>query len=466
MEPREVHHRVGANEELEKRVFRAGFSDIAQWRARLAQAELAVCRIEAPAWQALGTGFLVGPDLVMTNRHVIDAFSARRRPPILARFDFKLSGDGERLREGEAFGLAPEWLVASSPVDELDFAILRLAQPAGLRPTTSSASDVARGWITPRWRPLEPDETVFVIQHPQGETLKLAAGRYEAREPTRLRYRVDTEPGSSGAPCFTAQMELIALHRGAADGHANQGVPIDAVQAALPADFFPAPSAPLPSADAATGTWPAVLDAERSGTEARSDAAQGSGSAARSGSESRRYRGRLAVGAAGAAVVVALVAVPLWWSRDDTTEPATVPPKTSPAGPETTRALPPVVRKTVVDHDAELLPPTQDCVSRDGVERARYRLTTKGTWPAQGGTRAHDVQVEAIGDITFESATMSMSGGVSAVAVSIPHRDIARKFTFAERVVPPVVIVTCVRATPPHQPVPALQVNTWREVAQ
>ncbi len=45
--------------DLEKRVFRAGFSDIAQWRARLGQAELAVCRIESPAWRALGTGFLV-----------------------------------------------------------------------------------------------------------------------------------------------------------------------------------------------------------------------------------------------------------------------------------------------------------------------------------------------------------------------------------------------------------------------
>ena len=70
--------------DLEKRVFRAGFSDIAQWRARLGQAELAVCRIESPAWRALGTGFLVGPDLVMTNRHVVDAFASQPAPPMIA----------------------------------------------------------------------------------------------------------------------------------------------------------------------------------------------------------------------------------------------------------------------------------------------------------------------------------------------------------------------------------------------
>ena len=105
-----------ADPDLEKRVFRAGFSDIAQWRARLGQAELAVCRIEAPAWRALGTGFLVGPDLVVTNRHVVDALASDPAPPLVARFDFKVSPDGTRLREGRTFGLARDWLVASSPV--------------------------------------------------------------------------------------------------------------------------------------------------------------------------------------------------------------------------------------------------------------------------------------------------------------------------------------------------------------
>ncbi len=451
MERREVHHRIDASEELEKRVFRAGFSDIAQWRARLAQAELAVCRIEAPAWQALGTGFLVGPDLVMTNRHVIETFAPRRTPPILARFDFKLSGDGERLREGEAFALAPAWLVASSPVDELDFAILRLAQPAGLRPTTSGASDVARGWITPRWRPLEPDETIFVIQHPQGETLKLAAGRFDAREPTRLRYRVDTEPGSSGAPCFTAQMELIALHRGASDGLANQGVPIDAVQATLPADFFPAPSVPLPSADVGTGTWPAVLDEGRSGTEARS------------GPESRPNRVRPAVGAAMVAVVAVVIAVSLWW-REPPARPATVSQgAVSAQQHQPPPAPPPIVSQVEVDLDeVRRLPSRPGC---EGDAHALFHLTTKGAWPAQGGSSAREVQVTAIVDVTFEWVSMSMRGGVVAFAKA-RRRDDARAFAFAEPVVPPVVILACVRGTPPADPASAFRVNTWKESAR
>jgi V8-like Glu-specific endopeptidase len=34
------------------------------------QAEWAVCRVEKPEGRALGTAFLVGPDLVLTNHHV------------------------------------------------------------------------------------------------------------------------------------------------------------------------------------------------------------------------------------------------------------------------------------------------------------------------------------------------------------------------------------------------------------
>ena len=449
MERREVHHRIEVTEELEKRVFRAGFSDIAQWRARLAQAELAVCRIEAPAWQALGTGFLVGPDLVMTNRHVIEPFASRRKPPILARFDFKLSGDGARLREGEAFALAPEWLVASSPIEELDFAILRLAQPAGLRPTTGGTGGIARGWIAPQWRPLEPDETIFVIQHPQGETLKLAAGRFEAREPTRLRYRVDTEPGSSGAPCFTAQMELIALHRGAAEGLANQGVPIDAVQAALPPDFFPTP--PLPSPDAGTGTWQALADVGPPGVEHLAR---------------RQPSRRLAIAGVALAVGVAAVGVPLWRSRDATPPVRAVTPKTTrqETVPPSPPPPPPLVREVRVPFEWRQLAPTDACASGEGVERALYRLTTTGPWPASDAPRARDVQVTALSEVRFAFVSIAMSGGVEATAVAIPQRVIARRGTFAEPIVPPVVIVACVEATPPGRPAPAFHVNTWREI--
>lgn len=429
--------------DLEKRVFRAGFSDIAQWRARLGQAELAVCRIEAPAWRALGTGFLVGPDLVMTNRHVVEALATQPSPPLLVRFDFKLSPDGSRLREGETFGLARDWLVTSSPVTQLDFAVLRLATPAGLKPTGGTASAPPRGWITPQWRELEPDETIFVIQHPLGETLKLASGRYDSREPTRLRYRVDTEPGSSGSPCFTAQMELVALHRGSAEGLANQGVPFDAIALALPAGLL---SAARPEAASST-----------------------------EGITAPRRRWSLGLVAAGAAVMVTLAAVPLWLSRADVPPTTPVRPGTTVASPAAAQAPRPAptrrpVREVSVPYAISRIaaPPgdaSNACRSDGQRTRALFRLETTGAWPAASGPRAREVQLVAVGEIEIEDASIATVGGADAATVAQPRRGIARKWLFGEPITAPVVILACVWSTTGQAPPPAFRISTWKEIA-
>lgn len=427
--------------DLEKRVFRAGFSDIAQWRARLGQAELAVCRIESPAWRALGTGFLVGPDLVMTNRHVVDAPASQPAPPLVARFDFKLSPDGSHLREGEVIGLARDWLVASSPVAELDFAVLRLATPAGLRPTGGTPNAPPRGWITPQWRELEPDETLFVIQHPQGDTLKLASGRYDSREPSRLRYRVDTEPGSSGSPCFTAQMDLVALHRGSAEGVANQGVPFDAIVKALPADFFSAPRVDVPSGIVAPEAAVAV-------------------------ESMAPHRRRRAMGliAAGVAVAAAMVAVPLWWSRADVPSSA-ASRHAAPASATKAPAAPAVrpVREAPVLYSWARIP-DQRCTSDQRTQRALFRLESTGPWPAPSGARSRQVQLVVPDDIEIEDAGITTTGGSEASTMPEPDRLVARKWEFAEAVTSPVVIVVCVRSKTMSPPQPTFRINTWKEV--
>ena len=427
--------------DLEKRVFRAGFADIAQWRMRLGQAELAVCRIESPAWRALGTGFLVGPDLVMTNRHVIDDLASQAAPPLVVRFDFKLSADGTQLREGTTFDLAKDWLVASSPVADLDFAVLRLRESAGLQPTGGTANAPPRGWITPRWRELEPDETVIVIQHPLGDTLKLATGRYDSRVPNRLRYRVDTEPGSSGSPCFTAQMELIGLHRGSAEGLANQGVPFEAIAAALPADFFP---------PAHTGTpAPSGIAAERTVDDVGVPVVE----------RVARVRPRVspALVGVGAAAILALGAVPLWWSHFD------APGQAARRPPGASSGRPSVSSEVSIPFASTERPPSESCRSDETYLRALYELESTGPWPAPDTPRSREVQLVVLGSLEIEYASMAMRNGVEARDVVQTRRKIVRKGLFAEKVVPPVVVLTCVRARAPNRPQPAFRLITWKE---
>ncbi|MCC6875747.1 MAG: trypsin-like peptidase domain-containing protein [Sandaracinaceae bacterium] len=186
----------------------------------------------------LGTGFLVGSDLVLTSYHVLegvlDGTIARWR--IRFRFD-RVEEDGGVRREGTSVGLLDTnaWLVDESPyaefeagrnggreptASELDFALVRLARPIG--------DEHGRGWIalTDSTPTLHASALVGILQHPMGHPLRVAVGTHTpCAAAARLRYHVDTQPGSSGAPVFASSHGLIAVHHFGGEG-ANQGIPV------------------------------------------------------------------------------------------------------------------------------------------------------------------------------------------------------------------------------------------------
>ena len=256
--------------ELEKLVKRTSVPfPVAVWRERLARREVCVCRVEVPTTSgaSFGTGFLVGPDLVLTNHHVVApaieaGFTDKLNSSpsdIVLRFDYKEFVDKTPLNPGIEVVLAADWLVDSSPhsaadlerprrtmtpgVDELDYALLRLAEPVGSQaiPLGHGTDPGARnrGWIElPEhpW-PFATESTLFIVQHPNGSPMALAMD-FEAKmelnaNATRVIYQTGTEPGSSGSPCFNQHWDLVALHH-AGDplypemypGSFNEGVPI------------------------------------------------------------------------------------------------------------------------------------------------------------------------------------------------------------------------------------------------
>jgi hypothetical protein len=237
---------------------KSGFADFLPWAEKLIRLGHKMCRIEdaSTARKALGTGFLVAPDLVLTNYHVVEghiASNAKADPTQLGcRFDYAVGPVGEN--PGLLKPLAASWLVAHrqySAVDsgdqgglpketELDYALLRLADPIGEAP--SPDGDGKRGWIpvsTGVALP-EPNDILFIVQHPKGSPLKLAVGRILLRNgnQTRIRYDANTEPGSSGSAGFDAKLGLVLLHHGGDPdtgrlAQFNQGIPIDRIVADL-----------------------------------------------------------------------------------------------------------------------------------------------------------------------------------------------------------------------------------------
>jgi hypothetical protein len=244
------------------------FADFGIWRERMTRVEGQVCRITLKS-SARGTGFLVGPDVVLTNYHVMEPVL---KTPALAtgiqcEFDYKITADGVHLQT--PVELHPtDWRVDDSRYskaeadnlpdrepateEELDYALIRLAEPIGSKPRATDF-DVGnppepRGWIRiPDEAPVFADRMALIIaQHPDGQPLKLAldtqaidkaAGLWLCPGGTRVRYATNTEGGSSGSPCFNFDWNLVALHHygDPSYNHAkyNQGIPIDRIRSRL-----------------------------------------------------------------------------------------------------------------------------------------------------------------------------------------------------------------------------------------
>ncbi|WP_448949908.1 trypsin-like peptidase domain-containing protein [Labrys neptuniae] len=227
--------------------------DLSLWAANLSQTGRRVCRVDIGNNPA-GTGFLVGPQAVLTNWHVVEAVAASGSlAGVSCRFDYARKPDGS-FDQGEAVGLADDALLHHRPyapaertpspdtpapmATELDFALLHLAKPAGTE----------RGWLTlpEHDSPLAEGAPLIIVQHPHGGPIKLAIDT-EAILPNpapsgrpRLRYATNTDPGSSGAPCLDMDWRLIALHHFGdpawSEPKFNQGVPAGLIRADIVAN--------------------------------------------------------------------------------------------------------------------------------------------------------------------------------------------------------------------------------------
>ncbi|MDJ0534110.1 MAG: trypsin-like peptidase domain-containing protein [Xenococcaceae cyanobacterium MO_207.B15] len=211
------------------------FLTVTQWREKLGAIEAQVCRVEVKqssgGYKPLGTGFLIGADVAITNYHVVESVITEKIAPedIILRFDYKQLRDGITVNSGKEYELLlGDWLIDYSlyPPDEekrepkeneLDYAILRIDGEPGNQLVGERGSP-ERGWIKlPKTNyDFVADTPLFIVQHPQGTPLKLAFDTESIiglnSNKTVVKYRTNTERGSSGSPCFNIDWELVALH--------------------------------------------------------------------------------------------------------------------------------------------------------------------------------------------------------------------------------------------------------------
>ncbi|NBD13732.1 MULTISPECIES: trypsin-like peptidase domain-containing protein [Corallococcus] len=221
------------------------------WRDRLTTLSRRVCRVELDGGRALGTGFLVAPDVVLTNSHVIEN---RLVEALRVRFDLKVLPDRIAVHPGRVYAVtaclaqsphSPADLMHPRPReatrDELDYAFLQIQDAPG----EDRLGDRSRGFVPlapPSPTAFAPGSLALVVQHPKGRPMQVALDTFQAinRSQTRVTYCTNTHPGSSGSPCFTPDLELVALHHSGdpRPGHEaaedDEGIPLDTIRDSLP----------------------------------------------------------------------------------------------------------------------------------------------------------------------------------------------------------------------------------------
>lgn len=186
--------------------------------------------------RSTGSGFLIGNNLLITNNHVLASQSVAASAYVEFNYQKTVQGtDADVAR----YNLAPEVAFATSPEEEQggdDWTVVYVRDNPNAR----------WGALPLRQMAPRPQDEAIIIQHPGGGQKQIALSHNIITyvDDRRLQYLTDTLEGSSGAPVFNINWELVAVHhkggwlREPNSKRAifrNQGVHINAVIAGLAA---------------------------------------------------------------------------------------------------------------------------------------------------------------------------------------------------------------------------------------
>ncbi|ESX27617.1 MULTISPECIES: serine protease [unclassified Mesorhizobium] len=210
--------------------------DIATMVRGLLEATRRVCMVEIDG-VGNGTGFLVGPQTVLTNWHVvhtlIDPATGQALPNSASRLacSFDLVGAHRETRHAAVEPWLVEWspmavtaeqsrypdMTKLKPGTPLDFCVIRVAGAPGRLRSWYDLKQAAAIPIVAPGNQQANARPFFVIQHPQRLTQHIAVAAGAVVKPGgnyQIQHKAPTLPGSSGGLCLDAAFNLVGLHQG------------------------------------------------------------------------------------------------------------------------------------------------------------------------------------------------------------------------------------------------------------
>ncbi len=165
------------------------------------------------------SGFMVSPELLLTNWHVFKSEDAVQQSEI--QFFYELDAQGN-LGQHYSFRLNSKTFFHSfKDLDYCFIAVEKMDVTGQL-----SIDDIGYLFLDPGLGKLgdEDKESLNIIHHPDGDykQLSIRENKFEKILTTTIWYKSDTAPGSSGSPVLNDQFQVVALHHmGVADQNAN-----------------------------------------------------------------------------------------------------------------------------------------------------------------------------------------------------------------------------------------------------
>ncbi|MFZ0747778.1 MAG: effector-associated domain EAD1-containing protein, partial [Pyrinomonadaceae bacterium] len=209
--------------------------NIDRWRSTLGEMVGRICQVEFPAdtETRAGTGFLIGPNTLLTTHDTVEPIVSGRFNPeqVTLRFDVRILS-GAIINAGTVYRLAKEkWLIASSgpasatdtadDPNRLNYALLRLDGVPGREPIGGEKAEPEappRGWIhLSDGEELKVADPMLVLDWAPDRGVRLIISQTGVKTNETKEcfyYRLDNMPQATGAPCFNSNWQLVALHAG------------------------------------------------------------------------------------------------------------------------------------------------------------------------------------------------------------------------------------------------------------
>ena len=201
-------------------------------------------------YEWVGTGWMVSPTLIATNRHVASVFAARRGDRFVFRRNAAGTGDlgvqidflEEYGSQGTAeFSVSGVRFISPDQEGQPDIAILEVRQtggfPAALPLAQSSSRGVAHVAVIgyPAYDTRNDRDAMQNIFRGIFDKKRLAPGKLmSSRDPATLMHDCSTLGGNSGSAVVNISTgEVVGLHFGGRFGQANYAVRAEAIRAVI-----------------------------------------------------------------------------------------------------------------------------------------------------------------------------------------------------------------------------------------